>query len=403
MTEIRALKPSTRILVVVILCALMGSIACSGVSNNPNTGASSSNHSSSSPAQYMYVGNGSASIAGFQINNDGTLTPLANFPITTPVTAGDFSAAKHTLLVGGSSSGAQATVQLELFDIAPATGALTFESSTIAPIWSAVLDPTAQFVYLPGGVSTNNTFLTVYGYAVSTGNFTPVPGSPYSLALGNGSNALIGQGVQVDPSGKFVYISAMPEEEHTPSPWSGVAAINADGSLSNFTPEPVGCISAADTAVVPQSVGTLVFSSCIDQWSGDYWISAGLINESTGVMTDLGPAWQDPSNTKEITALAADPSGKWLAGLDPKNNVVHIMAISSNGSLTDAADHTVPAGSQPNALSFDKTGRFLYIVNNGSNDMSGFVFDSKTGLVTPIAGSPFPMPQTPGVLVIAQP
>lgn len=390
--------------IIVFLCLGM-TVGCAGVSGNGTqmsaTAPTNASGQSSSTAQYVYVANGTSNVYGFEINSNGSLSALQGFPASTTIAASYFSAAKHTLLVGGSvnSSGAAEAV---LYNINPASGMLTSESSTSANLWQGVLDPSAQFAYAVGGTSANVN-ATVSGYATVSGNFSPVPDSPYEFAIGEGSNPLIGQKLQMDPSGAFVYISATPEEEHTPAPWLGVAAVNNDGSLSGFASYSAGCISAADMATVLQSSKTLMYSSCIDQWNGEYWISAVLIDHATGGLTDLGAAWQDPTSTERITALAAEPSGTWLAGIDGNNNLVHVMAVNANGSLTDAPDHIFPTGIAPTALAFDRTGQFLYVINSGSNDMSAYAFDRTTGLLTPLAGSPFAMPEGSTSFVVAQP
>lgn len=389
----------------VVFLGLGIALGCAGVSGNSMQPAgSTSNNSSGQPAstaQYIYVANGTSSIYGFEVNHDGSLAAIPGFPVSTMITAGYFSVAKHTLLVEGTASNSGAAQAL-LYDIDRGTGMLKSQSSTPGDLWQAVLDPSAQFAYGVGGPSANMN-ATVSGYGIANGSFSPVPGSPYELAIGQGSNPLIGERVQVDPSGQYLYISAMPEEEHTPSPWVGAAAINSDGSLSNFTPYPFGCISAADITTVPQSGKTLMYSSCIDQWNGEYWISAILVDHATGTLTDRGAAWQDPTNTERITAMAADPSGAWLAAMDGNNNAVHVMAINANGSLTDASDHIFLTGTSPTALAFDKSGQFLYVINSGSNDMSAYAFDRSTGLLTPLAGSPFTMAKGSAAFAVAKP
>ena len=356
----------------------------------------------SSP-QYLYVANSASStISGFQISTIGTLTPLPGFPMGTTIPAGNLSAAKHSLLLGGSNN--SGTTQLGLYNIAHATGQLTFKSSTasvMSPL--GLLDPSAQYAYVPDG--TPSTTGTLIGFNLGNGTFSPTPGSPYQYAISGGSNPVFAQRLLIDPDNKFIYMPLTLQFSHTPAAWFGVVARNsADGSLNNFNGYQAGCIGAGGmAAAVPQSGTTWVYSSCVDQFSGLFWIDLVSIDQSTGALTDLGGAWQDVTNTQDIAAIAIDLSGKWLAGADLQNNKVHIMAINSNGSLTDSSNHDFPTGTTPVSVAFDITGKFLYVVNQGSNNVSGYAFDPTTGLLTPLAGSPYTVGQAPNSLAIAQP
>jgi lactonase family protein with 7-bladed beta-propeller len=51
-------------------------------------------------------------------------------------------------------------------------------------------------------------------------------------------------------------------------------------------------------------------------------------------------------------------------------------------------------------VKIDPSGKFLYVTNRNSNDVSAFAINSLTGGLTPLAGSPFPTPVTPQAIVI---
>lgn len=397
-----------------VLLALTVMIACSGgtsktgstsasggVSGTGGSSDSSAGGATASSVQYLYTANGgSNNISGFKINRDGTLTTLSGFPMSTTAPAGKLSAAKQSLLLGGSDNSG---VQLALYNIAPGTGQLTLQSSTTSVAGlSGVLDPNAQYAYVPSGSPTTSG--TLSGFNVSNGTFTSTPGSPYQFAISGGSNPVFAQMVTVDPDAKFIYMPLNLENQHTPSGWFGVATRNSsDGSIGGFNGYAAGCISAGGMAILPQTGNTLVYSSCVDQSNGQFWIVVVSIDQSTGALTDLGGAWSDPTNTQHIAPLAIDRSGKWLAGVDVQNNIVHIMAINPNGKLTDSNNHDFATGSSPADVAFDFTGKFLYIINGGSNNIGAYAFDPSTGLLTDLPGSPYPTGQAPGALAIAQP
>lgn len=241
------MKVSTSIAIarsVAIFVAMLVALGCGGSNNSRNVvgtlssgtdgnGGSSGNSGgggSSNAAQFLYVANaGSSSISGFQINGDGTLTALSGFPVPTSVPAEHLSVAKSTLLLGGSdNSGAH----LGLYGIDPASGGLTLKSSTDVVDPNAVLLPSAQFVYAPSG--TPSVSGSVTGFATGNGALSVVAGSPNQFAISGGSNPVTAQMLLVDPAGKFLDMPLTLQNQHTPSAWFGVAAINPDGSLSNF-------------------------------------------------------------------------------------------------------------------------------------------------------------------------
>ena len=55
----------------------------------------------------------------------------------------------------------------------------------------------------------------------------------------------------------------------------------------------------------------------------------------------------------------------------------------------------MPATSVPRSLAVDPTGRYLYVPNVSSNDLSAFSVDTKTGALTQLAGSPYPVGSGP--------
>jgi Lactonase, 7-bladed beta-propeller len=390
-------------------CSAVSSGNSGHASNQTTAGTSDANGVSGSP-QYLYtVNRASETISGFAINSDGTLSPLPNFPVTSVVPASSLSAAKRSLLVGGCD--ANATCGISLYSIAQ-NGNLTLASSTsTAGSFSVALDPSAGSAYATGGMQANPSG-TVSAFSTTGGNLSPLPGSPYLFSIGNGSNPVSSGPIAVDPSGKFLYMGSItPQNEHTPAGSFGMALRNPDGSLSGFTTT-TGCISAGSVAAAPEQGSSFVYASCVDDWSGMYWIADMIMNQTAGSATTNGASFVSPDPNELLLGLAADPSGRWLAVSDVNNNVVHVMSINpATGALSDSPDHVFPTGTGPNAAAFDQAGKFLYVLNGGyafagtpgSNNISAFAFNAATGMLTPLPGSPYSTGQSPSALAIAQP
>lgn len=396
-----------------VVLGIMSMMSCSAVSSGPGASTStgsSSGTTASSGSQFLYTANsGSGTVSGFKINSDGTLSALANSPVTTAVPTYRLSAANHSLLVGGCNS--DGTCGISLYSIASQNGALSPSSSASASgSFSVALDPSASSAYATGGTLANPT-ATLSGFSAAGGGLSELPGSPYLFSISNGTNPVTSGPIAVDPSGKFLYMGSItPQNQHTPAGSFGASLRNSDGTLSGFSTVS-GCITAGSLAVAPEPGTSLVYASCVDDWSGMYWIACMIVDSTTGNPTSA-TGFVSPNQNELLLGVAADPSGKWLAATDVNNNLIHILSINpATGALNDSQDHIFPTGGAPNAVAFDRSGNFLYVTNggyaysglSGSNTISAYAFNPGTGMLTPLAGSPYPTGQSPTAIAVAQP
>ncbi len=118
------------------------------------------------------------------------------------------------------------------------------------------------------------------------------------------------------------------------------------------------------------------------------------VNASTGAITEvLG----SPFNAGLIPVqLAVDPTGRFVYVANQLSEDITAFSVdASTGTLTELPGSAFPIGSQPIALAIDPTGRFLYVsatnFTNGALQQSiyEYTIDSVTGVVTAAAGSPF--------------
>ena len=129
---------------------------------------------------------------------------------------------------------------------------------------------------------------------------------------------------------------------------------------------------------------------------GDGTISAYAINASTGALTAVsGSPFAAGTATTGASELKVDPSGRFL---DVVNEFAHtISAFSINwtsGALTLVTGSpftvgTVASPSSPQSLAFDATGAYLYVADFSNNNIVAFAMNASTGVLTPVAGSPF--------------
>jgi 6-phosphogluconolactonase len=109
---------------------------------------------------------------------------------------------------------------------------------------------------------------------------------------------------------------------------------------------------------------------------------AGLVLEATGAGTVT------VSSSGQFQFATALPDGAAYAitvRTQPTNpsQICSISKATASGTVAGANVTNVEVACAANAA------RFMYVVNHGSNDISGYAIDNATGALTPMSGSPF--------------
>jgi 6-phosphogluconolactonase (cycloisomerase 2 family) len=273
--------------------------------------------------KYAYLANGGENdISLFKIASSGALTEvMPRTPAGTKPSALAISSSGNLLFVANADSNT-----INSYSIDAASGSLKAGSSAqtgFTPLKLA-LSPSAQFLY-----ASNNSSNTISGFAVdSSGNMTPVPGSPN--AVGAGPN-----GITIDPSGKFLYVASL-----IGGNFSGFSIDSGSGALAPLTGSPYAV--AVSTTVIPLSAvatdlkGNFLYVSALNANK----LYAYTINSSNGVpaaipnspfATGGGPAF-----------ISTDADGQFLfVGNQSTSNVTVFRITSSSGTLTTIATETV--------------------------------------------------------------
>jgi 6-phosphogluconolactonase len=95
----------------------------------------------------------------------------------------------------------------------------------------------------------------------------------------------------------------------------------------------------------------------------------------------------------------------------PKIDVVYVPCQSDNAVFANAFDSATgtlsplpgspfPVGSVPLYVTTDPAGKFLYVSNAFSSDISAFTINALSGALVPIAGSPFANGTSPITLAV---
>ena len=81
-------------------------------------------------------------------------------------------------------------------------------------------------------------------------------------------------------------------------------------------------------------------------------------------------------------------------------NNISAYAIKANGSLSPVAGSPFNTGSEPWGAALDPKGKFVFVTNLQSNNVSAYTINVTSGALTPVAGSPFATGDNPYYMAV---
>ncbi len=178
--------------------------------------------------------------------------------------------------------------------------------------------------------------------------------------------------LRVDPAGRFLYVT-------TGATGTDIFPINSDGSLgARLTEPPTAGQQSRDVVVAPNGQFAYVAN-------GVGGVSAYAVNASSGALTLIQPSGGGDFFAAGTTpvALAVTPGGSFLYVANQGSNNVSGFSIGADGRLTAVTGSPFAAGSNPTSLSVDPSGNFLYVANEGgSPSISIFDISATTGTLS---------------------
>jgi 6-phosphogluconolactonase (cycloisomerase 2 family) len=234
---------------------------------------------------------------------------------------------------------------------------------------------------------------TISVFSIQSTTLTEVQGSPFRTAAPLASSGTGPSAVAVTPDGKFLYVAN--QFDATVAQYS----VDASGVLTQESTKFVGTAPSA-LAITPDggflyvsnagssnvsafAICGKVVTSCADPTSPDGRLSAV---SNSPFSAGLAPAF-----------IVTDSSGKFLFVVDRLSNQVSQYKISTGtGELTADALAAISTGLNPvwatvrNGNTVIKatggTTNFLYVANLGSSSISVYSFDSTVGLLGLVGG-----------------
>jgi 6-phosphogluconolactonase len=217
--------------------------------------------------------------------------------------------------------------------------------------------------------------VSAYSIDATTGELTEVAGSPFASGTAPHS-------IRVEPSGKYAYVANTGSNNI-----SGYVIDPATGALRSIGTVATGsvpvCITIDPTGkfayVANRTAGTFRSPS-----GGD--ISVYTINSSTGALSEIAGSRFESAFLPSYIAVV--PSGKFAYVTDAAFGWIYIHGIdAASGALSRPITFT-SIGSRADFLTIDPSGRFLYVTDD-TDSVRTLAIDPSTGMFSEVTGSPF--------------
>jgi 6-phosphogluconolactonase (cycloisomerase 2 family) len=287
-------------------------------------------------------------ISTFDVHSDGTLTLTgASTPAGPSPNVAVIDPSGNYLLVTNSSN---SNGSISVFSIDSGSGALTQVQGSPFPANAGPNE--IRFTHSGAFAYVSNPGIgMVTGFSFANGVLTPIPGSPFSSGSTGGAF-----GLAVDPSDRFLYV--------------------ANPSATNLAP----------------------FQATVGNISGFN------IDSATGALSPIQGSPFTSTNGAGPTQLAVDPGGRFLYAVTPgsSSSIWCFTITSTNGQLVEAtgSPFSVAAGSL--FALFDPVGNNFYIGSQTPPGIQAYSYDSLTGALKQISGSPFSTLAAPGKMVLSE-
>ena len=246
------------------------------------------------------------------------------------------------------------TNSVSMYAIDSATGALkplvpNRIGAGFQPV-SVAVDPSGRFVYVANEGSNNVSMFTIdsaTGALAELASPVPAESGPVSVAVAPDVTGKFG---------KFVYV--VNSSARSVSIYTADSATGALTPSGRFAPAGRGPVSVA---IQPSGKFAYVASNgCLSGLNTCVWTF--VIDPTTGALTRSGPVYGDGM---QPSSMAIDPSGRFLAvvNADASSEVLTFGIDTTNGTL--AFTSFLPTFHYPSAVTIDASSRFVYETTAG--------------------------------------
>lgn len=328
---------------------------------------------------FAYVSNqSSGTLSAFGIDANGSLIPIAGFPIAagkTPFFLAADARGSHLYVTDLAESAVYA------YSINPRSGALApMDSRAIVGSGprSLAIDPSGKMLYV---ACTDGAGIYGFSIDVPSGTLAPLAGSPFrNLGLRPAA-------ITLDPSGQFAFVP------NNASKNVSVFRVNSKTGQLTSTAAPYASGTAPVWANTDKSGTHLYVLSDVDDAIYSYSVA------TTGTLSKLStPTFHGVADPLSSTL---SPNGDFLyvpnwssSGTFPANSVSVFSIDPPTGKLTPITGSPFATGAGPTSIAFEPSGKFAYVVNELAGTVSEFSVNSWNGamrarpVVAKAGGSP---------------
>jgi YVTN family beta-propeller protein len=118
-------------------------------------------------------------------------------------------------------------------------------------------------------------------------------------------------------------------------------------------------------------------------------VSGFTVNATTGVLTPITGTGSPWTTGTTPTSMSVDAGVQFAYVVNSGSNNISTFSIGAAGALTAVGGALPATGAVPKGVAVDPLGRYVYVANSGDNTISAFARNSSTGLLTPLANSPY--------------
>jgi 6-phosphogluconolactonase (cycloisomerase 2 family) len=220
---------------------------------------------------------------------------------------------------------------------------------------------------------------TIYAYAIdaSSGNLTPLAGSPYqNPSSGNGGP------LAVDPVGNFLFVADSVGDITT-------YTRNSDGTLTLST-APIVTNRYQPIQLVVASSGKFLYTANHSDFTGGGQISVYSIDATTSALSEIsGSPFNFVQSNSEPWGLALSADDSYLfTALSNTGQIAALSVNSSTGAVTEIANSPFAVrGTLPEQLVISPSGKYLYAGIASVGSIRCFSIDATSGSLTELQAS----------------
>lgn len=334
------------------------------------------------PNVYVSSSGPTEDLTAFGFGSQGSLVELAD----SPYDLGSFPQPVAITPDGAHLyTGDYGDAELSGFSVDPADGSLTplsgFPISFVPSANQFALAFSPDGEHLYVVGQGGNSGLFAFNVAAN-GSLSPIAGSPFTTGT-------TPTGLAVTPDGDDLYVGNLGDD--TVSGFS----IAANGALTELTNSPYPTPGALGTGDGPRALSVTP--------DGEHLYAANIVSDDVSGFDveadgDLAPILGSPFSTGDGRGLTISPDGDHLyVPAESADAIIARSITDGTGVLTPVAGSpfNLPASTGPAALAMTPRGGLLYSANLDSDDVRGFDVAATTGALSELASSPYPVGDAP--------